>query len=62
MKNLALTIIAVAGISAASFGQTEKPKLDKTPQHMKTEKSVPKKKALPPAKKKDAPAKNLKTN
>jgi hypothetical protein len=38
MKNLALTIIAVAGISAASFGQTEKPKLDKTPQTLKTEK------------------------
>ena len=60
MKNLALIIIAVVGVSAASFGQTEpstKPKLDKTPQHMKTEKGVAKKKGTPA--KKETPAKKV---
>lgn len=60
MKNLALIIIAVMGVSAASFSQTEpttKPKLDKTPQHMKAEKRTVKKMSAPA--KKEAPAKKV---
>lgn len=57
MKNFALMMIAVFGLSAVTFAQTEpKPKLDKNPQPLKTEKAITKKKGTPAAKKKETPA------
>ncbi len=58
MKNLVIIIIAVIGVSGASFGQTEpttKPNVDVKPQYLKTEKGAVKKKSA--AAKKEVPAK-----
>lgn len=55
MKNLALILIAVFGLSAVTFAQTEpKPKLDTKAQPLKTEKKIAKKKGT--AAKKETPA------
>ncbi len=58
MKNLALILIAAFGLSAVTFAQTEpKPKLDKTPQPLKTEKGTAKKKTT--VAKKETPVKKV---
>ena len=59
MKNLVLIAVTVVGLSAMSFAQTEptKPKITKTPQPLKTEKGITKKKNTPVKKEKVAPVK-----